>query len=135
VRPDGPAGRNRLGLLVIGPTAPPYHGMTKAKATAAGLPIVTTDQGVISETVLHGVNGFIVPGRDQEALSQKLLLLLRDDELRRRMGQNSRELFLKRIYARALDPEHRTGTRWRTNVTGNRLAFRPALELHRDGPK
>jgi glycosyltransferase involved in cell wall biosynthesis len=68
--------------------------MVVLEAMAAGLPVITTDQGAIRETVLDGVNGFIVPKGDPAAIAEKIVLLLRDHDLRRRMGQASRERFL-----------------------------------------
>jgi len=71
------------------------HPMVILEAMAAGLPVITTDQGAIRETVLDGVSGFIVPKGDPKAIAKKIVLLLQDDDLRRRMGQASRERFLE----------------------------------------
>ncbi len=54
-------------------------------ALAAGLPVVVSDQ-CGADLVEDGVNGFIVPARDTEALREKLDLLLSDEALRLRMG-------------------------------------------------
>ena len=76
---------------------PPYsyegHPLVVLEAMAAGLPIITTNQGAIRETVIDGVNGFIVPKNDPAAIAEKVLLLLQDVELRRCMGAASRERF------------------------------------------
>jgi glycosyltransferase involved in cell wall biosynthesis len=80
-------------VFVFPPIAPEGQPLVLLEAMAAGLPIVTTDQGAILETVLDGVNGFIVPARDAVALAEKVILLLQDEALRRRMGQASRERF------------------------------------------
>ena len=55
-----------------------------------GLPIVTTDLPGCKEVVDHGVNGFLVPGRDGRSLARALKRLAHDPELRRRMGRESR---------------------------------------------
>jgi glycosyltransferase involved in cell wall biosynthesis len=39
----------------------------------------------------EGINGFLIPVRDSEALAQKLRILIEDKELRIRMGKASRE--------------------------------------------
>lgn len=78
------------------------HPMVVLEAMAAGLPCITTDQGAIRETVLDGVNGFIIPKGDVAAIADRILLLLTNDELRQRMGQAS----LKRFQA------HYTLDRW-----------------------
>ena len=61
------------------------------EAMAASKPIVVTDTGGISERIAEGQNGFLVRPRDMEKMSEKLLVLLSDKNLRKRIGQNARE--------------------------------------------
>ncbi len=82
-------------VFVFPPIAPEGLPMVILEAMAAGLPVITTDQGAIRETVIDGVNGFIVPKDDPEAIAGKIVLLLQDEGLRKRMGQAGRERFLK----------------------------------------
>jgi glycosyltransferase involved in cell wall biosynthesis len=74
---------------------PSYYGEGLPKslleAAACGLPIVTTDAPGCREVVNDADNGLLVPIRDAEALAVALEKLIRDPELRRRMGQRSRE--------------------------------------------
>lgn len=74
---------------------PSYYGEGLPKslleAAACGLPIVTTDAPGCREVVNDADNGLLVPIRDAEALAIALEKLIRDPELRRRMGQRSRE--------------------------------------------
>lgn len=60
-------------------------------ACAIGRPIVTTNSIGCKDTVDDGVNGFLVPVKDSEALARKLRILIEDKELRVRMGKASRE--------------------------------------------
>lgn len=60
-------------------------------ACAVGMPIVTTCSIGCKDVVDNGVNGFLVPVRDSEALAQKLRILIADKELRARMGRAARE--------------------------------------------
>jgi glycosyltransferase involved in cell wall biosynthesis len=62
------------------------------EATARGLPIVMSDTGGAGSVVLDGVNGFVVPQRDTEAFSARLLQLCRESFQRERMGQRSIEV-------------------------------------------
>lgn len=63
---------------------------TILEAMAVGLPVVSTRVGGIPEQVIHGENGFLVePGNIQEG-AEALVQLLKDDSLRERMGQVSR---------------------------------------------
>jgi glycosyltransferase involved in cell wall biosynthesis len=73
---------------------PSYYGEGVPKslleAAACGKPIVTTDMPGCREVVKPSWNGILVPSRDSAALAEALLLLLRDAELRGRLGRNSR---------------------------------------------
>jgi glycosyltransferase involved in cell wall biosynthesis len=55
-------------------------------AMAAAKPAVCTTAGGIPEVLVDGVTGFLVPPRDPSAMAEKLVLLLKDDGLRQRMG-------------------------------------------------
>ena len=59
------------------------------EAMASAKPVVATNTGGISEVVQEGKNGFLVAPRDTQDLSEKLILLLRDENLRVAMGQNA----------------------------------------------
>jgi glycosyltransferase involved in cell wall biosynthesis len=67
------------------------------EAMSAGLPIVTTDEGAIRDTIAAGENGYLVPKGDPAAIADRLIDLLRDEPLRRRMGAASRRRFEERF--------------------------------------
>jgi len=67
------------------------------EAASMGLPIVTTDSPGCSEVVEQGVNGFLVPVRDPDALSQAILRLVEDPGVRHRFGQKSRQRAIARF--------------------------------------
>lgn len=56
------------------------------EAMALKKPIVTTDSVGCREPVEDGVNGFLVPVRDGQAVYEKLEILIKNSELRRKMG-------------------------------------------------
>ena len=56
---------------------------------AAGMPLVTTDQGAIADTVADGEAGFVLDDADPERLAECVLRLLEDDDLRRCDGPSS----------------------------------------------
>lgn len=56
------------------------------EALAAGRPLVITDVGGIRDVLEDGVNGFIIQPGDVNALAEKTMTLIRDIELRKRMG-------------------------------------------------
>jgi glycosyltransferase involved in cell wall biosynthesis len=68
------------------------HPLVVLEAMTRGLPIVATGVGGIADTVQYGVNGFITPVGDEEAIVNALKKLADDPALRMRMGQASRHI-------------------------------------------
>jgi glycosyltransferase involved in cell wall biosynthesis len=70
------------------------EGMSIAllEAMASGLPVVVTDTGGTAELVQAGVNGYTVPWADLSELTQALASLVKDQEMRQRMGRESRHI-------------------------------------------
>ncbi len=68
---------------------------TIIEAMMAGLPVVATNVGGVSELVKDGVTGFLVPRRDPKALAEALQRLIDDPELRKRMGEAGRQKALR----------------------------------------
>lgn len=68
------------------------EGLSKAllEAASCGRPIVTTDVPGCREIVVPRLTGFLVPTNQPEALIEKLEVLVREPETRRRMGQAGR---------------------------------------------
>lgn len=67
------------------------------EAASMGLPIVTTDAPGCNEVVHNGLNGFLIPIHDANALSQALLRLIKQPELRERFGDASRRRMVERF--------------------------------------
>jgi len=59
------------------------------EAMSMGRPIITTDTRGCRETVRDGVNGYLVPIKNSQIAAKKMELLL-DQNLRLKMGENSR---------------------------------------------
>ena len=74
---------------------PSYYmeGLPKSliEATAIGRPIITTNSIGCKDVVDDGINGFLIPVKDVDALVEKLRVLIDDKELRRKMGKAARE--------------------------------------------
>lgn len=64
---------------------------------ASGLPIVATDVGQNREYIEHRLSGWLVPPDDSQAFVEGVVCLLKDEELRRRLGQSARERILARF--------------------------------------
>lgn len=90
---------------------------TVYEAMAADLPVVGSSVGGIPELIRDGETGFLVPAHDWRSISDRILRLRDDPELRRRMGLAAR----KRIMALA-DPQPNLEARmavYRGIVSGN----------------
>ncbi|WP_130289645.1 glycosyltransferase family 4 protein [Pseudonocardia sediminis] len=70
-------------------------GIVLLEAAACGLPVVAGDSGGAPETVAEGETGFVVGGRDRDALADRLVTLLRDPDRARRMGAAGRERIVR----------------------------------------
>lgn len=62
-----------------------------SEAMASGLAVVATDIAGIPEQVTDGENGYLIPTGDPDALAEALDTLLDDEEVRNRMGRESRK--------------------------------------------
>jgi glycosyltransferase involved in cell wall biosynthesis len=60
------------------------------EAMASGLPVITTPHGP-ADVVRDGVDGYIVPCADSDAIADRLERLYRNRDLRLEMGRNARE--------------------------------------------
>lgn len=67
------------------------------EAMAYGVPVVGTSVGGVPEVVCHASTGFVVPPGDVEALASRVLELLHDATLRRRLGREAREAVVSRF--------------------------------------
>ena len=61
-------------------------GMVLAEAMACQTPVVGTNMGGIPEVIRDGIDGFIVPAKDSNALAQAISKILTDKDLATRMG-------------------------------------------------
>jgi glycosyltransferase involved in cell wall biosynthesis len=58
------------------------------EAQAANIPVISTDVGGVRDIVDDGITGFIVPKNSKEKFSEKLLLLIENEKMRKTMSQN-----------------------------------------------
>jgi glycosyltransferase involved in cell wall biosynthesis len=74
---------------------PSYHEgipRTTLEAMAVGRPIITTDAPGCRDTVIDGINGFIVPVRNVNALSEKMIWMIENRDKVIKMGNESRRI-------------------------------------------
>lgn len=86
----------RSSLLIL-----PYIEATQSGplhiAYAFKKPVICTNVGALPEVVVHEKTGFIVPPKDIESLAKAIIKLLKDDELRKEMGENAYKIMEERM--------------------------------------
>ncbi|PSJ28003.1 alpha-(1-2)-phosphatidylinositol mannosyltransferase [Streptosporangium nondiastaticum] len=66
-------------------------GIVYLEASATGLPVVAGDSGGAPDAVLEGETGYVVKGGSPAQAADRIVTLLRDPELRARMGARGRQ--------------------------------------------
>lgn len=66
------------------------------QAGAMGLPAIVTDINGCNEIIQEGVNGVIIPSKDEEALNTKMQLFLKDRNIFSQLRNNARKMILDR---------------------------------------
>ena len=75
--------------VFVGPSIFEAQGLVFIEALAAGLPVITTDQGGMSDFIKNGENGFMVPPKDPKALYEILAKLYDDRTLLKKISKHA----------------------------------------------
>jgi glycosyltransferase involved in cell wall biosynthesis len=66
--------------------------VSTAEAMACELPVVVTDVADNRKWVNDGENGFVVPVKDPKSLAEKIIFLLKHEDMRNRFGKINRQI-------------------------------------------
>jgi N-acetyl-alpha-D-glucosaminyl L-malate synthase BshA len=96
------AQENILPLLSIAdlfllPSAQESFGLAALEAMACEVPVVASTAGGLPEVIAHGVNGFLHPVGDVEAMAASSIALLTDEALHRRISDAARRSVVDRF--------------------------------------
>ena len=75
--------------MVVMPSHYESFGMVALEAMACGTPVIASNVGGLSFNIEDGFNGYLVPGRDPQALADKILLLLKYKALRDQLSEQA----------------------------------------------
>lgn len=78
-------------------------GITNLEAAACGTPTVASDSPGLRDSVVDGETGFLVPHGDVDALARRIEELIREAELRGRLGRQAREFAQRFTWDSAAD--------------------------------
>lgn len=84
-------------VFVFCPKMPEGHPWVVVEAMANGLPIISTNQGAIIESVIDGENGFIIPPENPLLISEKIEFLLKNEEERKKFSKKSTQFYLEKF--------------------------------------
>ncbi|MEM2211735.1 MAG: glycosyltransferase family 4 protein [Nitrososphaerales archaeon] len=81
--------------VVVLPSIMEGFGLTIAEGMAFGKPVIGSATGGIMMQIWPGVNGYLLKPNDVEQLSQAIITILSNDELRKSLGVKAREIYEK----------------------------------------
>jgi len=67
-------------------------GLTMLEAMASEKPMIVTMSGGMPEIIQDGITGFVIPIKDFEVLASRIILLLTNERLRKRLGSTGRQI-------------------------------------------
>jgi glycosyltransferase involved in cell wall biosynthesis len=82
-------------IFIFPPRTPEGHPWVIVEALAAGLPIISTNQGAIVESVRDGINGYIIEPQNPDQISNRLSILINNSDLRQKMSMESHRLYIE----------------------------------------
>ena len=97
--------------LVIMPSRMEGFGLVALEAALRGRPVVATRIEGLSDVVIDGETGVLVPPEDTDALTEAVINLLSREDRRASLGRRARERALERF-------------RWEDQVTAYDLLYR-----------
>jgi glycosyltransferase involved in cell wall biosynthesis len=108
------------------PTQADTYSMVCLEAMAMSLPVIISDVGGISDIVVEGSTGYLIPHDDPAVLADRLRRLVADPQLRRRMGEEGRRRVEERF-----DLEKSTATIFELLAT---ISSRVGTSRHQTAP-
>jgi glycosyltransferase involved in cell wall biosynthesis len=81
--------------------------MAALEAMASEVPVIGTNTGGMPEVVIDGESGYLFDVGDIDAMAQCAIEILSDDELRRKLGRQGREVAVERFDERKIVPRYR----------------------------
>lgn len=78
-------------------------GLVNLEAMEHKLPVVTTNEGGITDVVRNGENGLIADRKNSETLADNIEILLDSEDMRHKMGENGYRKFKEKFTLKAFE--------------------------------
>lgn len=79
------------------------QGIVLIEAAATGLSLIAVDRGAVNEVCINGKNGFLCRPRDIAQISEAIVEILRDDNLRKKFSEESTRIAKEHDFETTLD--------------------------------
>jgi len=93
--------------IFVFPSEIDIFGVVNIEAMAAGLPVIASDVNEMPWIIDDGITGYIIPPKDPQKLAEKIVNLVSEEKLRKKMGRKGREKYLRQYsfeaYIRKMD--------------------------------
>lgn len=96
-RQDIPEILNRIDVLIVPSSSFEACPMVILEAFACGVPVIGSNLGGTPELIKEGKTGFVFKANDEKDLSEKILLILNNQELQKEMKKNCRKIAEKKF--------------------------------------
>ncbi|MBS3122353.1 glycosyltransferase family 4 protein [Candidatus Woesearchaeota archaeon] len=83
--------------IFVLPSLTETSSLATMEAMSCGIPIVTTPVGYVKDYIKEKENGLFFPFKNSLVLSMKLEILIKDKELREKLGRNARKTIIERF--------------------------------------
>jgi len=83
--------------VYVNPAIAEGFGIATCEAMLMGKAVIGANAGALPEYCMHGHNSILVPPDDQKSLTGAILMLLRDANLRQRLGANAQKDIIRRF--------------------------------------
>jgi glycosyltransferase involved in cell wall biosynthesis len=94
----------RLADIIVYPSSveEPF-GLAMLEGMATAKPVIVTQSGGMPEIIHSDINGYVIPKRNHVALADRIIELLENDDLRKKLGKTGRQqlecMYTTKIYA------------------------------------